>query len=123
MINDEITQQWAQLVEEYGDLAYLMMCVKRPGTDQFDNFNTNSQVASFIGKYDVRRKDSAALPFDLKRAKAGDVVEWRNHRKAEWEILDRTGDWWKHYIMEIRDPENFNQDYRMKYPPKAKGAA
>ena len=122
MTNDKIAQQWAQDVADYGkEGAPLMWEVAHKRRDNwvrlyFGMVTPDSEHT--LRYYQFRRKPSAALPFDLERARAGDVVEWRNHPKAEWEILDRTGDWWANFIKEIRDPEHFNEVCRMKYPPK-----
>lgn len=57
-----------------------------------------------------RRKTSAALSFDLQRAKAGDVVEWQDE-KGEWIIIPTSELYLFHGI---------EHKLRMKYPPKAK---
>jgi len=75
---------------------------------------------------EVRRKTSAALPFDLERAKAGDVVEWFFY--DEWKVINNA-----HYSqigiskMHGRIDIGFTgrgskwvmeKHLRMKYPPK-----
>jgi len=61
---------------------------KENNNDEYYTFSSNNHLNDYIciinndgygsgfGEFHVRRKTSAALPFDLEGAKAGDVVEW-----------------------------------------------
>lgn len=110
-------------VSVYGENAYLMWEIKYskipiPSNDEI----INALSAIGINKL-LQRKQSAALLFDLERAKSGDVVEslWTH---GEWDI----------YLTIIKENcfiENdklihpdcgwiFVHDLRMKYPPRLK---
>ena len=78
-------QQWQEDIKNFGELAYLMyyfeitsLCgtktsCNNPITDWFNNPDYTQ----------LRRKQSAALPFDLAAAIAGDEVEY--YQAGEWE--------------------------------------
>jgi len=70
-----LPELFAHDVKFYGDDAYLMWrYLNKRG---LMIFNSNIEVERAI-KYSltIERKNSAALPFDIERAKAGDVVEF-----------------------------------------------
>jgi hypothetical protein len=92
------------------------------------DFDSNQHVLDFFEENDpqfrVSRKDSAALPFDLERAKAGDVTEaltgdgeWRNveimgvtANKIFVKWFDNSGDFFNHKEAKKR--------LRIKYPAR-----
>jgi len=89
-----LSELFAHDVKIYGDNAYQMW-----GHDFLNvwwgDLIDNDEVSIVINGDKIRRKTSAALPFDLERAKAGDVVEslwvddiWRKYPVARLRILD-----------------------------------
>jgi len=97
-------------VKIYGDNAYLMWEFRDGfNFEKFTVFESNAAFNDAItqGVPEYRRKNSAALPFDLERAKNGDVVEWFNGKEwGEWDFL-------------TNDCPDYTVHYRMKYPKKA----
>jgi len=93
-------------------------------TDLFIAYSCNKNVIDWMKKYPTRRKTSAALPFDLERAKAGDAVECLYHRKhqvLQCTLTDKLGII-KNGIAVCCDGELFiaqERELRMKYPKKA----
>lgn len=77
-MNSELQKQWEQDVAHYGDNAYLMW--EWSFEKRLKQLICNAQISIALNFNadinDIYRKDSAALPFDLERAKAGDIVEW-----------------------------------------------
>lgn len=75
----DIQKQWDQDVENYGDGAYRLYEVRCIDGGDWQTCLSNEHLKTVIFDYkeeiQVIRKDSAALPFDLERAKLGDVVE------------------------------------------------
>ena len=82
-----LPELFAHDVEVYGENAYLMWEKKEEGVDSnYITFASNNHASDYIreidengngnifGAFHVRLKTSAALPFDLERAKAGDMV-------------------------------------------------
>lgn len=107
-----LPELFAHDVEVYGENAYLMWEIKYskipiPSNDEI----INALSAIGINKL-LQRKKSAALPFDLERAKAGDVVEWFD--KTNW--INCTFN----LIAYDYIPKNEYHLLRMKYPPKLK---
>lgn len=74
-----IEEQWAHDVTDYGDNAYQMWEYSTGlASTVFKNAGNNRQIAVFFERSiagNIRRKESAALPFDESAAKKGDVVE------------------------------------------------
>ena len=79
-------QQWQEDVRQFGNLAYLMWEISKGWAVKF-NFisweNYTVECALADKRSDVRRKQSAALPFDKAAAIAGDGVEY--YQAGEWE--------------------------------------
>lgn len=82
-----LDEQWQEDVKQFGELAYLMWAVgikthhdKTAYLSCLNNFSVESLIDA---KADIRRKNSAALPFDLAAAMAGDEVEY--YQAGEWE--------------------------------------
>lgn len=103
-----LPELFAHNVKVYGDDAYLML--QRYNYDSRDvicwiNCTSNDDVQLAIDNdNEIRRKQSAALPFDLKRAKAGDAFEY--FERGEW-----------HTKTSIDDNFPIDERYlRMKYP-------
>lgn len=115
-------------VSFYGADAYLMWEISLSDKDKFIDATDNNDVLWALDStnYDVIRKTSAALPFDLERAIAGDVVE-----------INRLGKGWcffKPYGYSINPDNNGNIEFydasgystinpeklRMKYPKAEK---
>ena len=87
-------------VEFYDDNAYLMWEYKQFfGGNDYADFLSDYEASNIIGNTDyiVRRKESVGLPFDLKRAIAGDVVE----------ALAGDSQWWIVEIMGVTDNKIF----------------
>jgi len=117
MNSDELLKQWQQDIADYGDNAYLWW----EGWNDY-GWETIGHNKFWTCPPEVRRKESAALPFDLERAKAGDEVEslwqdgvWRKYPVSVSRIRDGY----------ITDGIFFHDDclircenLRMKYPPK-----
>lgn len=115
-----ISELFEMDIQVYGDNAYLMW--ESPYTEK--DRNPNSLTAEFfkLNPALMHRKTSAALPFDLERAKAGDVVEYfynnrwwgvnfvRLHKITNKIVISFLGN----------EPIVFCEELRMKYPPKAK---
>lgn len=117
-------------VDVYGENAYLMWEFESPNHYMTKGFKSNQNVLNNIFMaikkpevFKVKRKQSAALPFDLERAAAGDVAEWFNgeiwilcidvkkcHGTEIAKITSESGI--DHHI-------SFN-NLRMKYPPEVK---
>jgi len=100
--------------------------------ESFENELTpNKTVEHFLGcgyGLSVRRKQSAALPFNLERAKAGDVVECRKWGAGDssWQVMSKLNSialeetYYTNYFKN-KDPvynKFHEEDLRMKYPPK-----
>jgi len=121
-MTEELQKQWAKDVDDYGDSAYLMWEISVNNTSEFYGMFCNSYLnelfihnkpGSFVYESlwkgtEVKRKESAALPFNLSRAKAGDAVEWLNN-DGKWELVPQNNLVYLH-----------GQDarMRMKFPPK-----
>lgn len=120
-MNSELEAQWLQDIRSYGSNAYLMWTMQSPLPKTWVSFTKNSQILGLAGKYEVKRKLSAELPFDLKRAEAEDEVE------SLWSDGS-----WRTYNLRLVSEDYFIQDgnfqhgntfiplakLRMKYPPK-----
>jgi len=105
---NEERSQWEQDVSEYGDNAYLMWFCDQLNSGNPD-FKSNIEfIEHFKMGYSIRRKESAALQFDIEMAKAGDEVEWLNN-DGKWEFVPQNNLAYLH-----------GQDHRlrMKYPLK-----
>lgn len=113
-------------VEVYGDNAYLMWEIKYskipiPSNDEI----INALSAIGINKL-LQRKKSAALPFDLERAKAGkagDVVEslWTDGEWAVYPTIIKENCFIeKDKLIHPDYGWIFVHDLRMKYPPRLK---
>lgn len=91
--------------------------------DGSNDWQDCNKELSFNPNKEYRRKTSAALPFDLTRAKAGDAVEYLD-LKGNWLILEK-----HQFIGNINDMitsvlnhANYVthiSNLRMKYPPKS----
>lgn len=113
---------FAHDVSVYGENAYLMW-----GSAEIEDaykFTENSGVEKYLRHgVLVNRKKSAALPFDLERAKAGDVVEslWTH---GEWDryltIIKENCFIEKDKLIHPDYGWIFVHDLRMKYPPRLK---
>ena len=70
----DLKEQWGQDVEVYGDNAYLWWIgpYENPALNHFSNKEFEYLLNNNLS---IKRKDSAMLPFDLDRTKAGDVVD------------------------------------------------
>jgi len=106
-----LPELFAHDVSVYGDDAYLMWEIyMRPCSFRSEsgwqtmNGNQYEQIAGDV----IRRKTSAALPFDIERAKAGDAVEWFGGK--EWISADTDVACWTYGVNSNR------KDLRMKYP-------
>ena len=117
-----LRELWAHDDDFYID-AFKMWEISLADKNKFFNAKNNDDIFDALNSvnYDCRRKDSAGLPFDLERAKAGGVVE----------RLDLTGKWvvetsWFHtafihngiVVYGERKLSAKISDLRMKYPPQ-----
>lgn len=130
-------------VSFYGADAYLMWDRRILGTDMgFTSFSFNDPVLNSIlavNDMETRRKTSAALPFDIERAIAGDAVEFKNCYENdytgsishEWIALSVckplpdgtiTGEFYidNHLFNVEVDADEIGEFLRMKYPKAAK---
>lgn len=121
-------------IEFYDKLAYLMWELKARENSvipmKHNIFFGLSSNCAFGQDAEYRRKESAALPFDLERAKAGDVVEYKDpYRlfKEKWKTLKGITKFSNSYpeteyisvlVNTIKLKEFKPTDLRMKYPPK-----
>jgi hypothetical protein len=101
--------QWNKDVEVYGDNAIELWSYRHENSQEWRNCTQDINPSWDAQQFVYSRNESAALPFDLERAKAGEVVEW----------IDNTGKW-----LEIDNDDLvylYGQEnrLRMKYPPKA----
>jgi hypothetical protein len=75
--------QWRHNYDDFEELGYKKDLIFKPFANNQDLFDSLNSV-----NYIVERKTSAALPFNLERAKAGDVVEQKVLKKEgfglEW---------------------------------------
>lgn len=74
-MKNEPLKQWQQDVEDYGDNAYLMWQWCNMAFN-YEDAKSNNIVNSLLATNGCKRKQSAELPFDLERAKAGDEVQY-----------------------------------------------
>jgi len=89
--------------------------------DGSNDWTDCNKPLSFKADKEYRRKESAELPFDLERAKAGDVVEI-----MEWKDRGRNFEWRIYQINFINCFERKDggvgviplSHLRMKYPPR-----
>jgi hypothetical protein len=101
-------------VSVYGDDAYLMWECADIEDYNWIGVVKNSNMCLLLHDdccMDVRRKTSAALPFDLSRAKANDVVEMLC-LNGKWENVIDNNNAIKMYEIGL------SNKLRMKYPPK-----
>jgi len=106
-------------VKVYGDDAYLIWewQYKDNGCPTWkNNWSNCDRQLSFKSTLSYRRKTSAALPFDLERAKAGDVVEihanyWKNCKSKTFEKI-------KFPLVQLDNISVSEFNLRMKYPKK-----
>ena len=83
-MNNEQQKQWEQDIADYGDNAYLMWFCDQLNSGNPD-FESNIEfIEHFEMGYSIRRKESAALPFDLERAIAGDAVVFLNESDGKY---------------------------------------
>jgi len=138
-----LPELFAHDVKFYGDNAYLMWSGSVTYDDAFGDFyevrdvvfDDNAHVLSEfkVSTLDsVYRKTSAARPFDLELAKAGDVVENYHETYKQWQVMSRS------CIFEMKKYTNKVSEYyvrvqlcegasialkadnlRMKFPKKA----
>jgi len=80
---------FAHDVTVYGDNAYLIWEILSTRGNG-NNFAWQPAISNKDFPCDMRRKTSAALPFDIERAKEGDVVEIKRLSK-EWGIFKPRG--------------------------------
>jgi len=109
-------------VTVYGDNAYLMWEHSLHGKSA-ELVSNNDALSSFeSSKITVTRKKSAALPFDIERAQAGDVIETSSGKKEVVKFIDVASISQKMVL--INHPRHKRQitsfdSLRMKYPKKA----
>lgn len=84
----------------YGDDAYLMYKISLFGKHMFSDAKDNREIMWHFAssshdfncfdyeKSNLQRKTSAALPFDLIRAKTGHIVEWFESISNNWITLE-----------------------------------
>ena len=108
IMNDVFLKPLSELfshdVSVYGDNAYLMWewQYKDNGSPIWvDVWHSCDRPLAFKESLNYRRKNSAALPFDIERAVRGDVVEGLHN-----------GAWC------IKNSQDVYSKFRMKYPPK-----
>lgn len=126
-MNEELKKQIEQCLKDYGENAYLMLEKEYNGSDYTvdrEQINGNQELIEIIednyfSHFTLLRKESAALPFDLKRAKAGDEVEictlrgWVNCGSKTFEKR-------KYPLIQLDNISVSVHNLRMKFPPKAK---
>lgn len=119
-------QQWQKDVKQFGELAYLMYKLQCLGM-YFDGIKPTGKYRTFVAnhewdynsKFDIRRKQSAALPFDLAAANSGDIVErllcgeWIETHAKKWELIGK--------MVQFEDYNDFLHEIsidrvRMKHP-------
>jgi len=91
MSNNELLKQWEQDVADYGDNAYLMWEISE--NSRWCQLQSNLPATIKSEQWRFRRKQSAALPFDLELSQKGDVVEiqdlmgWCDCKSKTFEVL------------------------------------
>jgi len=112
-----LPELFAHDVDVYGDNAFFMW-----ETHNGLQFDSNASVLKNIktGLFSITRKTSAAMPFDIERAKKGDVVTYGIKEDAVTNFVfpDHTD-----YAIcgDVNGIQNVFWNYsnlRMKYPPK-----
>ncbi len=123
-MNEEQKKQWEQDAAVYWDNAYFLYEFQKDFYEEgvlvdqdWIPAESNYQVQEGLKFHCIRRKDSAALPFDLERAKAGDIIEYKNWL-GESKDFDAQKEYWKNHT--FAHSENLSALFRMKYPPKVK---
>ena len=108
-----LPELFAHDVTVYGDNAYLMYVV-----DNMDIDSNNHLLLLLEHNRTLTRKTSAALPFDLERAKAGDVV-WHiaGGNVTDIDIPDRA-DYAISGVVNGISTTFYLPNLSMKYPPK-----
>lgn len=141
-MKDDLLKQWQQDVEDYGDNAYLMWEVTNSNKEYYLSFANQGSALFCVNNVNnvidlMRRKQSAELPFDLERAKCGDVVEYHQYDDYWANALDnlnysndfyyRVGTVNDDFIIDDRCKKGLvpfrymkTSEFRMKYPPKVK---
>lgn len=133
-MSEEQQKQWEQDVEDYGDDACSLYEIQK---DYYEDgilvdqdwipAECNYTVQEGLKFHCIRRKDSAALPFDLERAKAGDEIlaideDGKIHRAIYQGYYEETSG----IIIGLPDSDNeraanvHKSSLRMKFPPKVK---
>jgi len=113
-----LTELFRLDVEAYGDNAFLIYGYCHFEGDVINDFSFNSQILGLIESgYSDRliRKQSAALPFDLERAKAGDIFEVKGIDNA-WFVPSESEE--SNSLITIFESCPNRKDLRMKYPPR-----
>lgn len=121
-----LQEQWQQDVERFGDKAHLMWTwfyKDDPKIETLDPIESNYECQLRIKGLQAIRKQSAALPFDMERAKNGDVVEVLHN--AKWYEITILPDGSITFIddSDVIHHCNFpdcDSYARMKYPPTIK---
>lgn len=101
-------EQWKKDVELFGSNAYLTWEYIYIPTGKIKQMEPDQYVYD-SNYFEFKRKQSAELPFDLERAKAGDEVECKHD--DGWFTCS---DW-----LQFKHLYGAN-NLRMKYPPKEK---
>lgn len=70
-----LQEQWEQDVDRFGDNAHKMWLFGHIDDEGYEPATCNKDILEHQHLKEFSRKESAALPFDLERAKAGDAVE------------------------------------------------
>jgi len=123
-MNEEPQKQWEKDLKVYGDGACSLYEIQK---DYYEDgvlvdqdwipAECNYTVQEGLKFHCIRRKESAALPFDIESAQAGDIVEYKNWL-GEWKDFDAQKEYWKNHT--FAHSENLSALFRMKYPPKVK---
>lgn len=127
-----ISDLWNHDVQVYVDDAHLMWeyydWLVRDNLNNrvfWVSASSNDDINNCIsGGWSIRRKESAALPFDLERSKAGDIVEWRNDCDDTWDTCEFVTESNDNGFFEIISSCGIDKKYvlacelRMKYPKK-----
>jgi hypothetical protein len=125
MSNQKLTtEKWDELKEMYGDNAYLMVSVRCLDGGSWNTCVSNQHLIAVMDECENMEyviKDSAGLPFDLERAKAGDAVEVYSEPHLDWITVERIKKSYDYYVVKTRAGKKCVGEHflRMKYPPKA----
>jgi hypothetical protein len=114
-----LPELYAHDVKFYGTVEKAILMWQWRYADGSNDWQDCNKELSFNPNKEYRRKTSAALPFDLDMAKAGNMVEYLvdDNLWRDCQFVENNG-----VVVHVKDTVNIYtraDNLRMKYPPKS----